>query len=266
MKYGLLTKATYDVAVEIERFSRLGFDYTEISMEGPCATPEILSRDSKRILTCLKRNKMFCIGHTAYWSDFGTSMEMVRQGWINEAKAMITASRKLNMEYLNFHFYPGDGFMSKIPLGRGTFLNNFIKSLRHLTSFAKRNNVTLMLENLGPRDSSAYLIEDFKHVIDNVPLLMVHLDVAHAFIEGGNRMIDNYISTFSDRIVHIHAHDNHGKDDEHLPIGKGRINFNRVASSLKKIGYDRTLTFEVFTSNSDARISRKRFERIWDRK
>ncbi|MDE1870972.1 MAG: sugar phosphate isomerase/epimerase [Candidatus Micrarchaeota archaeon] len=264
MEYGLITKSTYGVISEIDRFSKLGFDYAEISMEEPYATPYMLRRDAKSILAALKRRGMFSIGHTAYWTDFGTMHKHVREGWIKEAMEMVLAARDLRMEYLNFHFYPGNGFTSKIPKGRKMFLENFTGAMEKLSAFAGKNNVTIMLENLGPRDSAAYLMEDFRHVLESVPRLMVHLDVAHAYIEGGNRKIEKYISAFSDRIVHIHAHDNNGKEDEHLPIGRGKIDFNRVVSSLKKIGYDRTVTFEVFTSNSDATKSMESFERMWN--
>jgi sugar phosphate isomerase/epimerase len=35
-----------------------------------------------------------------------------------------------------------------------------------------------------------------------------------------------------DRISHVHIHDNVGKKDEHLPLGKGTINWKQVMDKL----------------------------------
>ncbi|MFZ0513465.1 MAG: TIM barrel protein, partial [Candidatus Nitrosopolaris sp.] len=53
--------------------------------------------------------------------------------------------------------------------------------------------------------------------------------------------------TFGSKIIHIHWDDNHGRKDEHLPIGEGLIDHEKAVRALKDIGYDRTITLEVFT-------------------
>ena len=60
-------------------------------------------------------------------------------------------------------------------------------------------------------------------------------------------------------------HDNHGKWDEHLPLGRGRIDFREVVRFLKEVNYDRTVTFEVFTSRADAVRSREFFKKQWNK-
>ena len=40
-----------------------------------------------------------------------------------------------------------------------------------------------------------------------------------------------------------------GTLDAHLPVGKGTIQFETVMTAIKLIGYDDTLTLEVFTDN-----------------
>lgn len=263
-KYGLLTNPTHNVVSEINEFAKLGFDYTEIGIEEPYSTNEILRRDKKKILAAIKKNGMFVLGHTSFWNDFGSMHTNVRMGWIKEAKEMINTSSQLNIDLLNFHFFPGVQMIKKIPEGRKIYLDNFVNTMKEISVFAKSKGITLMLENLPHGKRNLYTIKEFNHVIKSVPNLMVHLDVAHAFIEGGNAKIDEYIRRFSKKLVHLHVHDNHGEDDEHLPIGKGSINFKRVISSLKKIGYDKTITFEVFPDPVDAQKSRKKFEKMWN--
>ena len=85
-----------------------------------------------------------------------------------------------------------------------------------------------MLENVPVGDFGTGGIESYSAVIDSVPQLKCHLDVAHAFIEGGMGRIRLYLTRFSEKLAHIHIHDNHGELDEHLPLGAGAIDFQKV--------------------------------------
>lgn len=265
-KYGLLTSALHNVVDEIREFKKLGFDYAEIGIEEPRATPQIILRQRLEILNALKEFDTGPVGHTSYWVNFGSSHEKVRRGWIEEGKDMINAAAALNIKFLNFHFHGGYGQTMQMKFGQQLFVENFTDSMVELSKFAKTKNVILMLENVPPRKYGMPSIKEFSKVIDGTSGLMVHLDIPHAFVEGGMAGVRKYIDNFSDRIVHLHIHDNHGKQDEHLPLGKGLINFSKVVSLLKKIDYDRTITLEVFTSNKDAVKSAKYLKSIWEGK
>jgi sugar phosphate isomerase/epimerase len=93
--------------------------------------------------------------------------------------------------------------------------------------------------------------------------LLVHLDIPHAFTSGGMKSVIDYINLFSDKITHVHWHDNHGNRDEHLPIGAGLIDHPKAFKALKNIGYDRTITLEVFTNSNDAKSSANKLRMIW---
>jgi sugar phosphate isomerase/epimerase len=66
-------------------------------------------------------------------------------------------------------------------------------------------------------------------------------DVGHANLNG---QIERFLTVFKDKIVHIHAHDNDGKDDQHLGIGLGNIDWSNVANLLRKISYDKIVIIE----------------------
>jgi sugar phosphate isomerase/epimerase len=57
------------------------------------------------------------------------------------------------------------------------------------------------------------------------------------------------IRQLGESIGHLHLHDNHGgkgvRDDLHLPVGQGVIDFPRILEALVRKGYDGTVTFEV---------------------
>ena len=263
-KFGLLTNPLEAVPREIDRFKRFRFDYAEIGMEEPSATPRILMEQRNEILSALARNSMFALGHTAYWVGFGSCHENVREGWVREAKDMIHAASELGITLLNFHFYSRLGRVGGTERSRETFLQNFTNSMTGLTQFAAENGVELMLENIPPGDGHPLeSLACFSQVMSAVPALKFHFDVAHAFIENRMKGVKEYLDNFNDRLVHIHIHDNHGKQDEHLPLGNGKIDFRKVVRLLKGYNYDKTVTFEVFTSQHDAARSRDLFARLW---
>jgi sugar phosphate isomerase/epimerase len=265
-KFGLLTSPIESVPDEIVIFHRLGFDYAEIGIEEPNATPQILMRQKDEILSSLSLNGMFAIGHTAYWVGFGSSHEKVRRGWIEEAKDMIHAASELKIELLNFHYYGRHGMIGRTGQSKNTFLRNFTDAMKELTQFAATRKVNLMLENAPPENRAPLeSIECFSYVMKSVPALSFHLDVGHAFIENRMRGVRDYIDAFGDRLAHVHMHDNHGKQDEHLPLGKGKIDAREVIRLLKEVNYDRTITFEVFSSHVDAVRSMRSFNKQWNK-
>ncbi len=88
--------------------------------------------------------------------------------------------------------------------------------------------------------------------------------MGHAFLNGGDVSIENMAKKFSDKLLHVHASDNNGKDDLHLPIGAGKINWEKAVKALKAAGYDGTITLEVFSQDTEyLQISKRKFEEIW---
>ncbi len=265
-KFGMLTAPTEPVLNELAIFHKLGFDYVEIGIEEPAATPQILMQQRDQILSSLLAKNMFALGHTAYWVGFGSSHEKVRKGWVEEAKDMIQTASELKMGLLNFHFNSRYGSVGATEQSRTTFLQNFISSMEELTQFAAAEKIDLMLENVPPENGHPLeSIDYFSAVMKAVPAMKFHLDVAHAFIENRMKGVKNYIDAFGDRLVHVHMHDNHGMQDEHLPLGRGKIDVRQVVKLLKATKYDKTVTFEVFTSRADAKHSRDLFKRQWSR-
>ena len=264
LKFGLLTNPLEAVPHEIVRFKELGFDYAEIGIEEPGATPRILMEQKEEILSLLARSGLFALGHTAYWVGFGSSHEKVREGWVGEGKDMIHVAGELGIGLLNFHFNSRIGTVGRTESSKEAFLRNFTDSMKELTQFAAQRRVEIMLENVpSENENPLESLACFSQVMSAVPTLKFHFDVAHAFIENRMKGVKEYLDAFDDRLVHIHMHDNHGKRDEHLPLGEGKIDFRKVVKLLKEHGYDKTVTFEVFTSQADAVRSRNLFERIW---
>jgi sugar phosphate isomerase/epimerase len=231
----------------------------EIGIEGPEGNPDIINKDKHEIVKLLERFKQKPIAHTAYWIDLASDYDYIRHAWILEAIREIKTAKKIGIDLINFHANINGMFYGH---KRKLVLDNLVKSLREIVSHAKKNKVAVMLENV-PLSNGIHNIDEFKYIIDNVATLFVHLDIPHAFTSGGMASVIDYINTFRDKIIHIHWHDNHGKIDEHLPIGEGSIDHQKAVKALKDIDYDRTITLEVFTNSGDAKSSAEKLRTMW---
>jgi sugar phosphate isomerase/epimerase len=60
------------------------------------------------------------------------------------------------------------------------------------------------------------------------------LDVGHANI---NRHVREFMDKFGDKIVHIHVSDNDSKQDSHLGVGKGTVDWQDFARAVRRIQF-----------------------------
>jgi len=109
-------------------------------------------------------------------------------------------------------------------------LNSLIKSLKDLNNIQEEFGIQITIENMPSYDMFMFRNPD-KEIIENLNELKITFDIGHSFL---NNNISDFLK-ISDKIAHIHIHDNNGGFDEHLCIGKGKINFNNFKKDLKKI-------------------------------
>ena len=124
---------------------------------------------------------------------------------------------------------------------------------------AARAGLTLCIENLS--EHAAHFAPAFRRL----PGLFMTLDLGHGEILSTPNASFDLIARFPDRIRHVHLHDNHGgssvKDDVHLPIGAGCIDFAAILRELWRAGYDRAFSFEVGLEHVEQ--SRDAVREIW---
>jgi sugar phosphate isomerase/epimerase len=157
---------------------------------------------------------------------------------LRRLKQSIINTSVLNAQSWVFHpgmktgismFYPGMDWVRNL------------ENVKLLVKFARDHSVEPILENV----IEPFLmknVDDFKrfHNESDEDVRMV-LDTGHANISGGT---ENFLMEFSDKIVHIHAHDNDGKRDQHLGLGRGTVNWKNFADLVKKIPGDCIITAE----------------------
>src|SRR5439155_1179818 len=138
-----------------------------------------------------------------------------------------------------------------------------LETIRELQSVARDCDVGLMIENLpGSFNTVAQLSE----LLDQAPDLGLHLDIGHANLLVERNTTDEILAAFGTRLRHVHLHDNKGgESDLHMPLGSGTIDVRHYMRSLQRIGYDGTITLEVFTPDRHhLAYSRDLLRRVWD--
>ncbi len=117
-----------------------------------------------------------------------------------------------------------------------------LESIHNLAQFANTSNVKVAVENVM-EPFVMKTVEDFRRFYrESGQNINMVLDTGHAHICG---QLESFMTDFSDKIVHIHAHDNDGKSDQHLGIGYGSINWNNFASILRGKTFNGTIIVEA---------------------
>jgi sugar phosphate isomerase/epimerase len=106
---------------------------------------------------------------------------------------------------------------------------------------------------------------EFHEIFKGFPELRLTLDIGHANLGSGKNRSTEFIHHFGYRIGHVHANDNFGKEDNHLPIGAGVIDFEKILKELNQTQYNETITLEVFSRDRDyLKISMEKIKRMWE--
>jgi sugar phosphate isomerase/epimerase len=118
-----------------------------------------------------------------------------------------------------------------------------LKTTRLLLKIAGDYGVKIAVENVPEpypflMKSVEHFAKFYEEINEDIGLAF---DIGHANLNG---QIERFLTVFKDKIVHIHAHDNDGKDDQHLGIGLGNIDWSNVANLLRKISYDKSVIIE----------------------
>jgi sugar phosphate isomerase/epimerase len=68
------------------------------------------------------------------------------------------------------------------------------------------------------------------------------LDTGHAYLAGD---LDTVVHKLSGHLQTVHASDNRGREDDHLPPGDGTIDWERVLGQLDRAAYRGPLILEI---------------------
>lgn len=166
----------------------------------------------------------------------------------------VDVAHRLRIDFLTIHLWLDPRFVG--PEAR----EEKRSFLRDICAYGRENGVLISLENLSETAT------DLGPVFEAVPDLGLTLDVGHGQLLTATNTSFDIIKNLSASIRHIHLHDNRGgrgvKDDLHLPIGDGIVDFHGIIHALAQMGYDGTMTLEL--EREDLLSSREKISQIVD--
>ena len=110
------------------------------------------------------------------------------------------------------------------------WLKNSLLTWKPLVKEAESLGVKMALENVFEENP-----EPLRRLLDemNSPFLGYCLDAGHGNLFS-EVPLEDWVDILGSRLLEIHLHDNHGEEDEHLPLGRGSIDFPGLFSRLEE--------------------------------
>jgi len=252
MKFGYPNHPRREVVDEVNWAAANGFDFVDMTLEPDVADPSRVDADAIR--AALEARGMAVLGHMAWYLPIGSPMAEMRGAAVGIARKHLPAFRRCGAKAVTVHAnWPAHLFTEE----EGVSWQ--IESLRLIAGAAGELGMRIMYEPIGTANDHA---ANVRRVLDAVPALLCHLDTGHCNLHG--RAPEQMIRVLGDRLFHLHVHDNHGDWDHHLPPGTGRINWPEIFKALRSVGYDRTMTIEVFSSDREyVLLALRRVREMW---
>lgn len=262
MKYGAMNLPTKPVVEEIEAIGKLGFDYVELTIDAPESTPEKIIGNRDRITDALASHRLEAIAHLPTFISIADLYESIRKASVDENLKALDAGLELGVSKFVLHPATIRGIGRQVKEKANRYGS---KSLDAIIKRAIELKVTLCLENMFPETHGLTEPLEFEKIFAHYPELRFTLDIAHAHIGTNKNRSPEFIKRYPDRVFHLHISDNFGKEDNHLPVGAGMIYFWRIFKELKLIGYNETMTLEVFSRDRDyLKMSMNKVKQMWE--
>jgi len=253
MKIGCPNHPRREVLAEVRWIGENGFDFVDLFLEPDLALPERIDTGSLRAL--LAEFGLSAVSHTAWYLPFGSPFPGLRDRAVEIVSGYLPFLRELGVSRMTVHANWASGLFSDEEC-----VGFQVRSLERLIPEAERFGVEILYE---PMDSPRDTLENLSRVVERLPGLLVHVDMGHAHVQGIQP--EAYLKRFPGRVAHFHVHDNLGREDLHLPLGAGTIDWEASIRQIRR-HYDGTLCLEIFSPDREyLLISKRKLEAYWRR-
>jgi len=166
----------------------------------------------------------------------------VRDASIREIYRAIALAAQVGAGLITVHPTPCPDY-ERATLARREQLQR--QALSELCDRADTQGIVLALENMPSPNVYApgfvYMHSHFA-LLEEIPALGITFDVGHANMAGIS--LRDTVLHVRHRLRHIHVHDNDGSADQHLPVGRGTVDWLGLTQALVEIDYSGILEFE----------------------
>ena len=255
VRQGFTVEHGADAAESFAFAAERGFDYLELNMDWTFERSRV---DPDAVRDLADRHGLDLCVHLPYRLDVGSPYEHVREGSCRELEASVDAAVEMGAERGVFH---ANALASEGKWGRETLRECLYDSVERVVEYARDRGFEAVAENLK---SPFFTAADFPELFDRTGATAC-LDTGHAHATGSSLAEQaDLLREHGDRISHVHLNDTRlDGDDEHLPVGVGKLEFAELAEAMVETDWSGTCTHEVFTFDDEPRaFGKRRFDRL----
>lgn len=257
-KIGFIGSTRQDILDDLNFAIKNGFHYYEIQAakeltmnENFGVNPEI----ANKIKTISRENNIVLILHTSHFKYPCSINHKISKETFKFLKKEIHLAKKIGAKQVTIH--GGELFNGSTITKNFEFL---IENLEEIIKLGRKYRIKIGLENSFTLGKLFRTPEDLLKVVSSVKGLGITFDIGHANLINLNPI--KYFKKVKDFVINVHVHDNDGKSDQHVLIGKGNINFKDFLKECKKAGYYGPFIFEVFPHKNVLKC-REKFLNSW---
>jgi len=170
----------------------------------------------------------------------GAIEPLVQQVTLQRYRQTLDAAERLGARLVVFH--PGyDSW--RYGKQRQAWLQQALHFWPELCVRAQRLGIQLVLENIYDEDPELLI-----NVVSGMgqPCLGHCFDIGHWALFG-KPGVATWLKELGSGLYHLHLHDNYGREDDHLPVGAGYIDFTPLWDHLRSTGLRPSMTLEAHT-------------------
>ena len=221
-----------------------GFSMIEV-----CSSPEHLDfRDFKSVHRAAEAVRDLGMEAYSFHAPFAPNIDIAssdnaqRAASVAEIFRAAEAAALLRVHYFVLH--PGPENPASISLGEQLpRMQHVVESLNQVARHCKELGIMCVLENKLPHLLFGNT-SDILWIMDGINSAEVGacLDTGHAFLSGDMHKL---IHKLSGHLRMIHAHDNSGADDNHLPPGDAKIDWEKFMRDLIEVRFRGAFVLEM---------------------
>lgn len=254
VRQGLMVGGTYDVEEAFAFAADRDFDFVELDME-QAFPPERLEAETtgERIA----EHGLEAVVHLPYRLDVGSPHEHVREGALRHVEDAIDAAVELGAEKGVVH--------ARTRAFEHAWDDDHLRDLQfdaveRLQDYGRERGLEVCVENLR---TTGVRLEDFPDLLSETDAAIC-LDTGHAHATGHDGDAQAaLLDERGDRVSHVHLNDTRSTDDEHLPVGLGRVDFGSIADTMRETEWSGTCTYEIYGFDLEyAGHGKARFDRL----
>lgn len=210
----------------------------EISLYNTEYIQNLKYSDLNKIREIINANNLSTLVHLPMYSlDIGTKDRFIKEYSLNILIKSLDIANVLNAKKAVFHM----GFNPLNPKKvRNIWYNNFKYEFKKIIEISNQYNIEINVENIWDRDD-----EIFEKLITDFPDVKLCFDIGHAQAYLNNMKSSDFIIKYKKHITHFHLHDNMLNEDQHLHLGKGKIDFKAYFEIIKENIENYTITLET---------------------